>query len=115
MAPLELAQGFPMELTEQLIGDSSPYIGNLVYDIDVRLVFIELMDSPEQQNLVSRIVFPGIVSFNETNLLNEPDDDSIDDVVSIQRLDTRRVIVTTYKKELLLHLTEEPFVEAIED
>ena len=27
-----------MELTEQLIGDCSPYIGNLVYDIDVRVI-----------------------------------------------------------------------------
>lgn len=103
-----------MELTEKLIGDCSPYIGNLVYDIDVRLLFIELMDDPEKQNLVQRIVFPGIVSFNESNLLNEPEDDSIDDVVSIQRLDTHRVIITTYKKEILLNLTEEPFVEAME-
>ncbi len=103
-----------MELTETLLGDCSPYIGNLVYDIDVRLVFIELMDDPESQNLKRRIVFPGVVSFNETNLLNEPEDDSIDDVVSIQRLDTNRVIITTYKKELLLNLAEEPFTEEID-
>ena len=103
-----------MELTEQLIGDCSPYIGNFVYDIDVRLVFIELVDSPEDQNLRRRIAFPGVVSFSESNLLNEPEDDSIDDVVSIQRLDKSRVIVTTYKKEVLLNLTEEPFVEDID-
>ncbi|HAG94777.1 MAG: hypothetical protein CMK83_07455 [Pseudomonadales bacterium] len=103
-----------MELTEQLIGDCSPYIGNLVYDIDVRLVFVELLDGPESQNLKRRIVFPGIVSFHETNLLNQPEDDSIDDVVSIQRLDTNRLILTTYKKEILLNLTEEPFVEVID-
>jgi hypothetical protein len=55
-----------------------------------------------------------VVSFNETNLLNEPEDDEIDDVVSIQRLDTNRIILTTYKKEILLNLSEEPFVEEIE-
>jgi len=103
-----------MELTEQLIGDCSPYIGNLVYDIDVRMVFVELMDAPETQNLKRRIVFPGIVSYNETNLLNEPEDDDIDDVVSIQRIDAKRIILTTYKKEILLHLSEEPFIEEIE-
>ena len=103
-----------MELTEILIGDCSPYIGNLVYDIDVRLVFVDLVDDPESQNLKRRIVFPGVVSFNETNLLNEPEDDAIDDVVSIQRLDTNRLILTTYKKEILLNLTEEPFVEDID-
>lgn len=103
-----------MELTEQLIGECSPYIGNLIYDIDVRMVFVELMDAPETQNLKRRIVFPGIVSFNETNLLNEPEDDDIDDVVSIQRIDANRIILTTYKKEILMNLSEEPFVEEIE-
>mgnify|MGYP001091088360 CR=1 FL=1 len=103
-----------MELTEQLLGDCSPYIGNLIYDIDVRMVFVELMDAPETQNLKRRIVFPGIVSYNETNLLNEPEDDDIDDVVSIQRIDAKRIILTTYKKEILLHLSEEPFIEEIE-
>lgn len=103
-----------MELTERLIGDCSPYIGNLVYDIDVRMVFVELMDDPETQNLRRRIVFPGVVSFHETNLLNEPQDDEIDDVVSIQQLDTQRIIITTYKKEILLNLSEEPFTESIE-
>ncbi len=103
-----------MELTEQLLGDSSPYIANLIYDIDVRMLFIELLDGPESQKLVQRVVFPGVVSYSETNLLNEPEDDSIDDVVSIQRLDKNRVILTTYKKEILLNVSEEPFVEAID-
>lgn len=103
-----------MELTEQLIGECSPYIGNLVYDIDVRLVFVELVDDPETQNLKRRIVFPGIVSFSESNLINEPEDDAIDDVVSIERLDSGRIILTTYKKEILLNLTEDPFVEDID-
>lgn len=103
-----------MELTEQLLGDNSPYIANLIYDIDVRMLFIELLDGPESQKLVQRVVFPGVVSYSETNLLNEPEDDSIDDVVSIQRLDKNRVILTTYKKEILLNVSEEPFVEAID-
>lgn len=100
-----------MELTEELLGDCSPYIGNLVYDVDVRMLFIELLDSPESQNPVRRVVFPSIVTYNETNLLNEPDDDALDDVVSIQRLDRNRIILTTFKKEILLNLTEEPFIE----
>ena len=66
-----------MELTEQLLGDSSPYIANLIYDIDVRMLFIELLDGPESQKLVQRVVFPGVVSYSETNLLNEPEDDSM--------------------------------------
>ena len=103
-----------MELTEQLLGDCSPYIANLVYDIDVRMLFIELFDSPEEQNPMQRIVFPGVVTFSETNLLNEPDDDEMGDVVSIQRLDKNRIILTTYKKEILLNVSEDPFVEPID-
>lgn len=103
-----------MELTEQLLSESSPYIANLVYDIDVRLLFIECFDDPEQQNPVARIVFPGILSYSETSLLEAPDDESIDDVVSIEQMDNRRIVITTYKKEILLTLTEEPFVEPIE-
>lgn len=102
-----------MELTDQLIGDCSPYIGNFVYDIDVRLVFIELLDSPEQQQLKRRIVFPGIIAFSETNLQTS-DEEELDDLVSVQRLAADKLVVTTYKKELLLHTAEEPFVEAID-
>ncbi len=104
-----------MELTDQLVGDCSPYIGNLVYDIDMRILFIELLDGPETQVLQHRIVFPGVLTYNESNLLNEPEDDVIDDIVSIQSLDNQRLIITTYKKEILLKLTEEPFTETIED
>ncbi len=104
-----------MELTEQLLSNSSPYISNLVYDIDVRMLFIECFDDPDSQNPVARIVFPGILSYAETNLLEAPDDESVDDVVSIERMDARRIVITTYKKEILLTLTEEPFVEPVEE
>lgn len=103
-----------MELTEQLLSNCSPYIANLVYDIDVRMLFIECVDDPDRQNPVSRIVFPGVLTYSETNLLEKPDDETIDDVVSIERLDSRQIVITTYKKEILLTLTEEPFVEPIE-
>lgn len=103
-----------MELTEQLLGDCSPYISNLVYDIDVRMLFIECFDDPEAQNPLLRIVFPSILSYAETSLINEPEDETVDDIVSIERIDPRKIVITTYKKEILLTLTEEPFVEEIE-
>ena len=103
-----------MDLTEYLVGDCSPYIGNFIYDIDVRMVFIELLDDPETQNLRRRIVFPGVTSFGETTLLKQWDDEAIDDVVSIQRLDAKKIVITTYKKELLISLEEDPFVEDID-
>ncbi len=104
-----------MELTDQLLSNCSPYIANLVYDIDVRMLFIECFDDPDKQNPVARIVFPGVLSYAETNLLESPEDDSIDDIVSVERIDARKLVITTYKKEILLTLTEEPFVEPMED
>ena len=52
---------------------------------------------------------------DELYLLETPDDESVDDVVSIERMDPRRIVITTYKKEILLTLTEEPFVEPVEE
>ena len=109
-----LSHGCAMEITEQLLGDCSPYIANLVYDIDVRMLFIECFDDPETQNPVARIVFPGILSYAETSLIKDPEDDTIDDLVSVEQIDPRTLVITTYKKEIVLTLTEEPFVEDIE-
>ncbi len=102
-----------MDLTEQLQGKCSPYIANLVYDVDVRLLFIELMDDPQRQNPVRRIVFPEILGYSESNPLAAPDDDSIDDLMSINRAGEGRIVIRSYKKEITLELAGEPFVEQI--
>ncbi len=104
-----------MDITEQLLGDCSPYIFNMVYDIDVRMLFVECMDDPKTQNPVLRIVFPGIVSYEEVNQLDEPEDDTIDDIMTINRLENDRILITTYKKEITITLTQEPFVEEISE
>lgn len=103
-----------MDLTEKLQGKCSPYIANLVYDIDVRLLFIELMDDPERQNPKRRIVFPEINSYAEENALDEPDDESIDDLMSVNQAGPGRLVIRTYKKEITIELTGEPFYERID-
>ncbi|WIO73788.1 hypothetical protein QP938_10850 [Porticoccaceae bacterium LTM1] len=103
-----------MSLTGKLLGDCAPYIFNLVYDIDVRMVFIEVIDDPENGEPDLRVVFPGVLSFSEKNLQNKVDDDTMDDVVSIEQLEQDKIIITTYKKQLTLKVSEEPFVEEIE-
>ena len=103
-----------MELTDQLLGDCSPYIANLIYDIDVRMVFIECVDSPENQDPTLRIVFPEVISYAETNQLELPDDDNMDDVLEIFWQGKQQLCIQTFKKEIILQLTGQPFTEVIE-
>jgi hypothetical protein len=102
-----------MELTEQLLGDCSPYIANLVYDIDVRLLFIECVDSPENQQPSLRVVFPDIINYSETNQLPQPDDDNMDDILEIFWQEKQQICIQTFKKEIVLQLTGTPFTEVI--
>lgn len=103
-----------MDITDKLLDGCSPYIANLVYDIDVRLLFIECLDDPKDSEPVLRIVFPGITHYEEANQLDAFEDDTIDDIMSINIIEDDRILITTYKKEITLALTEEPFIEAIE-
>ncbi|MCG8668709.1 MAG: hypothetical protein MI867_04795 [Pseudomonadales bacterium] len=104
-----------MDITEQLLGDCSPYIYNLVYDIDVRMLFIECMDDPKTQNPLIRIVFPGIRSYEEVNQLDSPEDDNIDDIMTINRIEDDRILIATYKKEITITLDQDPFIEEIDE
>jgi hypothetical protein len=104
-----------MDLTDQLLGDCSPYIANLVYDIDVRMLFIECVDSPEEgQEPSLRIVFPEITSYSETNQLDLPDDENMDDILEIYWEGDNQLCVETFKKAIHLQLTGQPFTEEIE-
>ncbi|MCO7226771.1 hypothetical protein [Pleionea sp. CnH1-48] len=102
-----------MDLTDELLGDCSPYISDMIYDIDVRMVFIECMFEPKKQEPALRIVFPDITHYSETSLLDDPDDEVIDDIVSIIQVDEETISITTYKKEMTLKLAGEPFIEDI--
>lgn len=102
-----------MDLTEQLLGDSSPYIANLVYDIDVRMLFIECVDSPENQRPTLRIVFPDIISYSESNQLDQPDDENMDDILEIYWEDEQQLCIETFKKAIHLQLSGKPFTETI--
>ncbi|MEZ5525175.1 MAG: hypothetical protein R3E62_09505 [Pseudomonadales bacterium] len=103
-----------MDLTEQLLGDCSPYIANLVYDIDVRMLFIECVDSPESQRPALRLVFPEIIAYSENNQLDHPDDENMDDILEIFWKGDNELCIETFKKEITLQLTGKPFTEVID-
>lgn len=100
-----------MILTGKLLGECSPYIFNLVYDIDVRMLFIECVDNVKQTQPNIRIVFPEIISYSERNLQKQLDDEYMDDLVVVERTDDSHIKITTYKKEIELELNADPFTE----
>ncbi|MEH6616514.1 MAG: hypothetical protein V7699_01600 [Porticoccus sp.] len=102
-----------MTLTAKLLGDCSPYIYNLVYDIDVRLLFIECLENPSDSEPTLRIVFPDIVSYSEKNQSEALDDELMDDLVSMDWTSDNKITLLTCKKEILLELTGKPFSEKI--
>jgi hypothetical protein len=97
-----------------LLGNSSPYISNLVYDIDVRLLFIECLEDPSDEEPSLRIVFPEIISYAEINQADALDDELMDDLVSMDWPGENRVTIITCKKEIMIELTGKPFTENID-
>ena len=97
-----------------LLGNSSPYISNLVYDIDVRLLFIECLEDPSDEEPSLRIVFPEIISYAEINQADALDDELMDDLVSMDWPGENRVTIITCKKEIMIELTGKPFAEKID-
>lgn len=102
-----------MTLTAELLGETSPYIYNLVYDIDVRLLFIECLNDPSDEEPSLRIVFPEITSYAENNQADALDDELMDDLVSMDWSNENQVTILTCKKEIILELTGKPFTEQI--
>ncbi|WP_461519710.1 hypothetical protein [Porticoccus sp.] len=103
-----------MSLIAELLGDCSPYIYNLVYDVDVRLLFIECLDDPSDEEPSRRIVFPEITSYSEGNQTDALDDELMDDLVSMDWTNENQVTILTCKKEIVLELTGKPFSEQID-
>lgn len=102
-----------MILTGKLLGECSPYIFNMIYDIDVRMLFIECVDSVKQTEPNIRIVFPEVMSYSERNLQKEPDDEYMDDLVVVERINETQIQIITYKKEITLDMSTEPFSESL--
>jgi hypothetical protein len=102
-----------MTLTAKLLGDCSPYIYNLVYDIDVRLLFIECLENPADSEPTLRIIFPEIIAYTETNQSDALDDELMDDLVSMDWSGENKIAIITCKKEITLELKGQPFSEKI--
>lgn len=91
---------------------ASPYLFALIYDIDERALILEVVKDPKHPDKpCRRAIFTGVTHFSEENLLDEPDDENLDDVVDILPLSEGGFAITTYKKALTVLTEEEPLVE----
>ncbi len=104
-----------MEIAQDLLGACSPYIHTFIYDIDDRALIIECVKDPKNPAPHTRIVFTDIQSYQENNLLDEPDDENLDDIVAITPGQQGHYVITTYKKEITLTTSEPPFTERVTD
>jgi|TARA_B110000879_G_scaffold194514_1_gene262383 hypothetical protein len=102
-----------MTLIAKLLESNSPYISNLVYDVDVRLLFIECLEDPSDEKPSSRLVFPEITSYSEINQGDAFDDELMDDLVTMDWSGENRITIVTCKKEITIELTGTPFSEEI--
>ena len=102
-----------MTLISKLLGRSSPYIFNIVYDIDVRLLFIACLDDPSDDKPALRIIFPQINFYFEINQADAGDDELMDDLVSLEQVDDQKIIIRTCKKEITIKLKGKPYTEKI--
>lgn len=105
-----------MNIASDLLGKCSPYIHTFAYDIDDRALIIECMKDPKDMTPSVRIVFEGIRAFKETHLLDEFDDENLDDIVDISTCTDpengeKGYIITTYKKEITLYTSTQPYAE----
>ena len=89
-----------MTLISKLLGHSSPYIFNLVYDVDVRLLFIECLDDPSDKKPALRIVFPEINFYSEVNQAEAGDDELMDDLVSLEQVYNKKIVIHTTNGDL---------------
>lgn len=97
---------------DRLVGSSSPYVSSIVYDINERTLVLELVDHPDKMNLCRRITFTDILSYQEENMEEEPEDECMDDIVGIDYIQGG-ICIHTYKKEVVLKLESEPRAEYI--
>lgn len=102
-----------MTLISKLLGHSSPYIFNIVYDVDVRLLFIECLDDPSDEMPSLRIIFPEISLYSEVNQSEAGDDELMDDLVSLEQVSNKKIVILTCKKEITIELAGKPYAEQI--
>ncbi|MGM0564243.1 MAG: hypothetical protein ACQES2_07930 [Pseudomonadota bacterium] len=101
-----------MDWLKTLTEGASPYLFALVYDIDERALILEVVKDPKRPDApCRRAIFTGVTHFSEENLLDEPDDENLDDVVDILPLSEGGFAITTYKKAITVLTGEEPLIE----
>ena len=95
------------DLTSELLIDSSPYIGELIYDISNRIVKIICVDSSDFSKAKRIVTVSGVQSYSEENIDNEFDDSCMDSIVGLIQSNKNTFSINTEKKEIFIQFTGE--------
>ncbi|MBO1257102.1 hypothetical protein J3L16_15565 [Alteromonas sp. 5E99-2] len=87
---------------------SSPYISELSYDIDNRILTVTCVDNPDDFNPATSIVFSGVKSYSEESLGDSNADDIMDSIIGMNWHQENIFCLHTQKKEIMIELENEP-------
>lgn len=98
------------DITNELLQNCSPYIDTIIYNIDKRILIIECVDSPLNENMkpIKRLEFSGIIKYQEENLEDNIDDKCMNTIFGIGWLDNLNLCIHTDKKEIILTMVNHP-------
>jgi hypothetical protein len=91
-----------MDVTSKYLNDCSPYIGELIYDVGNRSVYITLLDNPNKCIPVVKLEFKNVESYSEETIDSEYDDECLDSVIGLNWLRHKELCIHTEKKELII-------------
>lgn len=102
------------DISDRLLGDCSPYISSMYYDVTNRELCIEFMDNVVNREPYKRIRCVGVLKYQEIDVEDEPDDDCLDDLLGIDWSEQNILCIKTHKKEIILITENDPISELIE-
>jgi hypothetical protein len=99
-----------VDILENLVSDSSVWIKNFIYELTEFRLRMILVNDPESMNETVQIVFPDVISFDET--IEEYDNSLIDSLIGIHWLeDAATICIKTEIREIFIKTTTQPYVE----
>lgn len=97
-----------VDLTNKYLNGSSPYIYELLYDIDKRTLTLICTDNADDYNPSRKVVFSGIKSYSQEDCGDANDDRLIDSVIGMNWHKDKVFCLHTQKKEILIEVENEP-------
>jgi hypothetical protein len=97
-----------MDLTEEYFSDCSPYIHELIYDLDAREVQLVCVNNPDERVPFKRLKFSNVLGFSEKMFDDALAHNLMDSVIGIHFTQDGSYCVHTEKRELIIRVGTAP-------